>query len=173
MTGTCYNHDLVQLQHWLKHQMKHIHHGLLCSAVCLSTKDTIYAIFTSCWHYKAHIHMCFCVIIKWQKVLPVVCVEAWQATSSASLEWRSELSSGYNRHTVAAMCRLTENKTSVANTIQCCLSGLCLTRAKSSCQKSSIMIHRSLRTHLLWVERQQSKHAAQTGGTSLGFIVIT
>ena len=59
-----------------------------------------------------------------------MCVNAWQAVSSVSVKWRSELSSGYNRHTVAANW-LTESKARVANTIQCCLLSFCLTRTRS------------------------------------------
>ena len=100
-----------------------------------------------------------------------VCERAWQNVSSVPVKWRSELSSGHNWHTVATMCRLIESKKKkqydVANTIQCSLSGVCLTRAKWSIQKSSIMIQRRLQTHLLSVEQQCSKQTVQTWGTSL------
>lgn len=98
-----------------------------------STKKAVYAEpHRLAADIKMHMFACirFCSIVNWQKVRAVLCVEARQAVSSVFVEWRSELSSGYNRHTVAVMCSMTESKSTVANTIHCCLLGFCLTRAK-------------------------------------------
>ncbi len=128
--------------------------------IILSTKDAIH----TNTHYLLTLKMRTFTCIFWSNCKTDKRSEAWCVWKLCRLWALSLWSEGQScplaitGSAVAAMCRLIGSKTTVANTIQSCLSGFCLTRAKWSSQKSSIMIHRSLQTHLLWVEQRHSKH---------------